>query len=211
MLVVKEVAQEREIKAQLQQQERLAAVGQLAAGIAHDFNNIMATIVLYAQIAAQSEGLSERDRERMAMINQQAWHATRLIERILDFSRRSMLEKRPLDLLLLLKEQIELLNRTLPEHIKIELEYGKGDYIIRADPTRMQQMLTNLAVNARDAMPNGGELSIRLERVIVGDGKSPILPEIEAGEWVRLKVSDTGTGISPDVLPHIFEPFFTTK
>ena len=211
VLVTNEVTREREIRAQLQQQERLAAVGQLAAGIAHDFNNILATIVLYAQMTARSEALSERDRERMAVINQQAWHATRLVAQILDFSRRAVLERRPLDLLSLLKEQVKLLERTLPEHIEITLAYGADEYTVDADPTRIQQMLMNLAVNARDAMTDGGVLRIGVERVIVAPGQSPPLPEMEFGEWIELTVVDSGTGLAPEVLPHIFEPFFTTK
>jgi CheY-like chemotaxis protein len=186
-------------------------VGQLAAGIAHDFNNIMATIILYIRLLQQAEGLRDRDRERLATINQQAWHATRMIEQILDFSRRTILERRPIDLLPLLKEQIKLLKHTLPEHIQIDLDYEQDEYTIRADPTRMQQVLTNLAVNARDAMPEGGHLYIALERLVVeGDLASP-LPEMDPGDWIRVMVSDTGTGIPVDVLPHIFEPFFTTK
>lgn len=211
VLVIKDVTRERQIRQQLQHQERLAAVGQLAAGIAHDFNNIIATIILYAQMAGRSEELSERTREWMVVIIQQAWHATRLIEQILDFSRRSVLERQPLDLLPLLKEQVKLLKRTLPEHIQIELDCGQDEYTVYADPTRMQQMVMNLAVNARDAMPEGGTLRIGLERIVVEAGRSPLFPEMEAGEWIRLTVSDTGMGIAPDVLPHIFEPFFTTK
>ena len=211
MLVLNDVTREREIRTQLQQHERLAAVGQLAAGIAHDFNNIMATIILYAQMASRSPELGERNRERMSVINQQGWHATRLIEQILDFSRRSVSERQPLDLVPLLKEQVELLKRTLPEIIRIDTVYGAGAHTIDADPTRIQQMLTNLAVNARDAMLGGGTLRIELERAKVEAGRSPLLPEMEPGRWVCLTVSDTGTGISPDVLPHIFEPFFTTK
>ena len=211
VLVLNDVTREREIRTQLQQHERLAAVGQLAAGIAHDFNNIMATIILYAQMASRSPELGERNRERMSVINQQGWHATRLIEQILDFSRRSVLERQPLELVPLLKEQVKLLKRTLPEIIRIETVYGVGAHTIDADPTRIQQMLTNLAVNARDAMLGGGTLRIELERAEVEAGRSPLLPEMEPGRWVCLTVSDTGTGISPDVLPHIFEPFFTTK
>jgi nitrogen-specific signal transduction histidine kinase/ActR/RegA family two-component response regulator len=218
-MVINEVTREREIQAQLQQQERLAAIGQLAAGIAHDFNNIMASIVLYSQMVARSQALSEREREKMKVITQQAWHATRLIQQILDFSRRAVLERQPLDLLPLLKEHIKLLERTLPEHIIIELACPTDTYIVNADPTRIQQMLTNLAVNARDAMPEGGTLRIELTRVILKPNQIPFLTPItsqqthtvETKEWLRLTVSDTGDGIPAEILPHIFEPFFTTK
>jgi nitrogen-specific signal transduction histidine kinase/ActR/RegA family two-component response regulator len=210
-MVIRDVTRERDVERHIQQQERLAAVGQLAAGIAHDFNNIMATIVLYAQMVARSEKISARDRERMETIDGQAKHATRLIQQILDFSRRAVLERRPLDLLPLLKEQTRLLERTLPESIEIELVYGPDECIVNADPTRMQQMVTNLAVNARDAMPEGGVLRFELERIRIEEGEAVPLHEVGVGEWVQMTVSDTGIGVRPDDLPHIFEPFFTTK
>jgi two-component system cell cycle sensor histidine kinase/response regulator CckA len=211
VFVIHDATQERQVREELQRQERLAAIGQLAAGIAHDFNNIMAIIILHAQMAARSAALAARDRERLATINEQAHHATQLIQQILDFSRRAVLERQPLDLLSLLKEQVQLLGRTLPEHIAIRLDHGGGEYTVNADPTRMQQMVMNLAVNARDAMPEGGVLSFALERITVEPGASPLLPELAAGDWIRLSVVDTGVGIPPEVLPHIFEPFYTTK
>jgi two-component system cell cycle sensor histidine kinase/response regulator CckA len=215
LLVIRDVTQQREVEQRIQQQERLAAVGQLAAGIAHDFNNVMATIVLYAQMTAWMEGLPDTARERMQTIDQQAKQASTLIQQILDFSRRAVLERRPLDLASLLKEHVKLLERTLLESIEIRLDYEPDEhatsFIVDADPARMQQMVTNLALNARDAMPEGGILCLGLERIEIRPGESPLLPEMEPGEWVRLTVSDTGTGIPPDVLPHMFEPFFTTK
>jgi len=211
VLVVSDVTRQREVQRLLQQQERLATVGQLAAGIAHDFNNILATVMLYAQMMAQSESMSERDRERATIIHQQGQLAARLIQQVLDFSRRAVLERRPLDLLTLLKEQVKLLERTLPEHIKVTLSYERGEHTVNADPTRMQQAIMNLAVNARDAMPEGGELKIHLERVCIERREDVPLPEMSPGEWIRLTVADTGTGIPQDVLPHLFEPFFTTK
>jgi CheY-like chemotaxis protein len=149
----------------------------------------------------------------MTVINQQAMHASNLIQQILDFSRRTTLEQQPVDLFPLFKEQIKLLERTLPEHINIDLNYGLDatSFTVSADLTRLQQVVMNLAVNARDAMPEGGELHIDLDRVWVENRKRAPLPEMEAGEWVKVMVSDTGTGIPSDVLPHIFEPFFTTK
>jgi len=211
VLVTSDVTREREARAQLQQQERLAAVGELAAGIAHDFNNLMTAIILYARMLEHSEGLSDRDRERVQVISQQGWHATRLIEQILDFSRRAVLERQPLDLLPLLKEHVKLLKHTLPENIEISLINGQDEYIVHADPTRIRQMVTNLAVNARDAMPEGGDLHIGLERITIGPGQSPLLPEMKPGDWIVVRMTDTGTGIPPEVLPRIFEPFFTTK
>ncbi len=211
VVVVNDVTREREVRAHLQQQERLATVGQLAAGMAHDFNNILAVIVLYAHMLVQAKELSDQDRERAAIIVQEAQHATRLIHQVLDFSRRAVLERQPIDMLPLLKEQVRLLKRTLPEHIQIELEYGAEEYTVHADPTRIQQVVMNLAVNARDALPGGGSLRIGLERIQVESDKTAPLPEMKPGEWIKLTVSDTGTGIPSEVLPHIYEPFFTTK
>jgi signal transduction histidine kinase len=170
VLVVREVTQEREIQQRAQQQERLAAVGQLAAGIAHDFNNIMAVIVLYAKMSLRMQDLPPKVRERLETISRQARRATDLIQQILDFSRRAVLERRPMDLLPFLKEQVSLLERTLPESIKVELTYGSDEYTVEADPTRMQQMVMDLAVNARDAMPAGGKLHIDLRQADTGRG-----------------------------------------
>ncbi|MBN2394126.1 MAG: PAS domain S-box protein, partial [Anaerolineae bacterium] len=212
VLVINDATQAREVREQLQQQERMAAVGQLAAGIAHDFNNIMAIIILYAQMTAKVETLPAHVLERMVVINQQARHATRLIQQILDFSRKSVLERQPLDILPLLKEQCKLLERTLPENIEISLDYEPAEYIVNADLTRIQQVIINLAINARDAMPNGGKLCFTLSRTLITNKiRCVTCDEMPSGEWVRIVVTDTGSGIPSEVLPHIFEPFFTTK
>jgi two-component system cell cycle sensor histidine kinase/response regulator CckA len=203
-----------ELKATQQQalqRERLAAVGQLAAGIAHDFNNIMAVIVLYTAMALQTSDLPPEIRQRLETIAQQSRRATDLVQRILDFGRRSVLQRRPTDLVLFLKEQVKFLTRILSETIRIEVVHRSGEYIVNADPTRMQQVIMNLALNARDAMPEGGRLLFGLDRLRIEVGQKVPLPEMEAGEWVQVTVSDSGTGIPPDVLPYIFEPFFTTK
>ncbi|MEA3397391.1 MAG: PAS domain S-box protein, partial [Chloroflexota bacterium] len=213
VLVIRNVTQEREIQRRTQQQERLAALGQLAAGVAHDFNNIMATIILYIQMSLNVPDLPPQIRQRLETVSGQAHRATDLVQQILDFSRRAVLERRPMDLAPFLEEVVKVLERTLPESIEIEFAYGADEYTVHADPTRVQQAIINLALNARDAMlpQGGGELRIELERVQVKSHKESPLPEMKAGEWVRITVTDTGSGIPPDALAHIFEPFFTTK
>ncbi len=214
VLVINDVTREREIQAQFQQQTQLAVVGQLAAGIAHDFNNIMAVIMLYIQMALRAPDLPVPLRERLEVVATQARGATDLIQQLLDFSRRSVLARQPLDLSPFLEESLKLLRRTLPESIALHFSYGADEYRVHADPTRMEQVIMNLVINARDAMlpQGGGELSIDLSRVAGRDGmQCGLCGEFMEGEWVRLTVTDTGSGIAPEVLPHIFEPFFTTK
>ncbi|MBN1810674.1 MAG: response regulator [Anaerolineae bacterium] len=211
VLVIHDVTRQREIEQRAQQQERLAAVGQLAAGIAHDFNNIMAVITLYAGMSLRTPKVPQKVHERLRTIDQQARRASDLIQQILDFSRRAMIERRPMELMTFLKEQAKLLRRTLPENIQIDLSAGEDEYMVNADPTRVQQAIMNLATNARDAMSEGGQLRIDLAKVQITKRKSAPLPEMEPGEWVCVTVADTGPGISPDVLPRIYDPFFTTK
>ncbi len=207
----KALAELQETQQRMVRQERLAAVGQLAAGVAHDFNNILAVMVLYTQIALQVPALPESVRGRLNVVLEQADRAAELIQQIVDFSRRTMLERHFLDLLPFLKEQMRLLERTLPENIHLELEAEASEYVVNADPTRIQQTLFNLAFNARDAMPRGGRLCFGLEHLLVGAPEDAPLPDLKPGAWIKLTVTDTGTGIAPNVLPHLFEPFFTTK
>lgn len=214
VVVLHDVTEARFIAQQLQRQERLAAVGQLAAGIAHDFNNIMSVISAYAQMTMQAPGLSARERERVIAIDQQALRATRMIRQILDFSRSSAVDRQPLDLLELLREQIILLQQTLSEHIEVEFTVDQSNdapFLINGDPTRLQQIVMNLAVNARDAIAESGFLRFALAHVTVAKPKEAPLPGMKAGQWVQLTVADTGGGMSSEIMDHIFEPFFTTK
>jgi two-component system cell cycle sensor histidine kinase/response regulator CckA len=211
VLVIRDVTDELATQQQLQRQERLAAIGQLAAGIAHDFNNLMSVIILYAQLLAQSPNIGERERDRLNLIEQQGQRGAKMIRQILDFSRRTVLERQPLNLTPLLQEQVKLLERTLPEHITVQLQVAPGDYVVRADPTRIEQIIVNLAVNARDAMPEGGDLILALDRLQVGSSRTAPVAGMRPGAWVQLAVKDTGTGIAAEALDHLFEPFFTTK
>lgn len=211
VLVLRDVTQEREIQRRLQEQERLAAVGQLAAGMAHDFNNILAVIVLYSQIMLRATDLPARARERVHTIEQQAQRAAELIQQVLDFSRQSVLARRPLNLVNFLQELVELLSRTLPETVRIDLQYQEDEYVVHVDPSRMQQVIVNLALNARDAMPAGGLLRLSLSRLQLEPESKPPVPGMEPGPWVVMGVSDSGSGIAPEAISHIYEPFFTTK
>lgn len=196
---------------QLIRQERLAAVGQLAAGIAHDFNNMMAAILLYAELMLKTSTLSAKDRKKLQVIHKQGLRAADLTQQILDFSRKSVMKREDLDFSLFLRELNELLLRTLPENIQLSLESDVAYCIVNADPTRLQQVVLNLAINARDAMRDGGKLSICLARVEIEDAAERPLPTLAPGSWARLSVTDSGPGIAEVDLPHIFEPFFTTK
>ncbi|RMG75642.1 MAG: response regulator [Chloroflexi bacterium] len=214
MLVIQEITEIKEIQNHLQEQDRLAAVGQLAAGIAHDFNNILAVILLYAQLLGNNPQLNKKQKIYLSTIVSQSNRASSLIQQILDFSRRSILERQALNLKPYLKEIIQFMQRTLPENIDITITthtvWG-DDFTIFADPTRIQQLVMNLCLNGRDAMPDGGQLVIHLSQVeIAAEEKSP-LPDMGNGRWVQLTISDTGQGIPANILPHIFDPFFTTK
>ncbi len=211
VLVLRDITQERDIQQRVQRQERLAAVGQLAAGIAHDFNNILAVIALYTQLISRTVEMPEPIQERLHTIEQQIKRATDLIQQILDFGRQSILERQPLDLITFMEKLVTLLERTLPEHIQIELVYSAEAYFIQADSSRIQQVIMNLAVNARDAMPEGGNLTIRLAHVQTGNSKPMPVQDLPPGNWIQIEVIDSGDGIPQETLSHIFEPFFTTK
>ncbi len=211
LLVIDDVTLERQVQRQLNQQERLATVGQMAAGLAHDFNNILSIIALYARQDLREMDLPGKIRDHLEIITLQTDRARDIIQQILDFGRCAILERRSIDLEEVVEAQIRLLKRMLPETVRIEFDTSDEEYIVNADKTRMQQILLNLVLNARDAMPNGGILQIKLSRLHITDEKLAKLPDIEPGEWVCMTISDEGVGIAPDVLPYIFNPFFTTK
>ncbi|MCX6043560.1 MAG: PAS domain S-box protein, partial [Chloroflexi bacterium] len=209
--IVRDITQRRRIEERMRQQDRLAVVGQLAAGIAHDFNNILSVIILYTQLLRNSPGLGEEPQQRLQTICEQAQRAAHLTAQILDFSRQSVLERQPVELKSFLSELVALLTRTLPAHLHLQLNCEDKQLLIKADVTRLQQVFMNLAVNARDAMPNGGTLSIQVSTLNYEANQRPPMPDLTPGQWIRIVISDTGEGIRPDDLSHIFEPFFSTK
>jgi two-component system cell cycle sensor histidine kinase/response regulator CckA len=196
------VTERKRLEAQLHQSQRLESVGQLAGGIAHDFNNFLSVIRGYARFLL--DGLDGEDplRSDAAEIEKAAERAARLTSQLLVFSRHEVVQKQVLDVAQVLRGITSILDRTLGEHVALRTDVERPLRRVEADPTQIEQVLVNLAVNARDAMPAGGELHIDLSNVESGPGGAPA---------VRLAVRDTGTGMTPDVVDHAFEPFYSTK
>ena len=209
VLVIQEVTDEREAQERARQQDRLAAVGQLAAGIAHDLNNVLTPVIGYAELLRMDDAMPAAARDDLDQIISQGERGAQMIRQILDFTRLTVAQRYPLGLGSFVKEAIRVLSRTLPETIQMSIEVGDQDLLVDGDATQLQQVLTNLVVNARDAMPEGGYLRVVLEPLLV-EAQAPAL-DLEPGEWILWSVTDTGAGIQPANLGHIFEPFFTTK
>ena len=201
----------RETQERMMHQERLAAVGQLADGVAHEFNNILAAIILYTQMMLEMDESTPGMHKRLQVIATQADRGANLVQQILDFGRRSMIRRTLLAMDSFLEQVIDLLTRTLPESIRIDLVFEPGEYMMEADSTRVQQAVVNLALNARDFMPNGGGVRVSFFRGGGGSFNCVECGPVVGGEWILVEVRDNGVGIPADVLPHIFEPFFTTR
>jgi two-component system cell cycle sensor histidine kinase/response regulator CckA len=211
VIVIRDVTQQREMEQRAQRQEQLAAVGRLAAGIAHDFNNLLQGIMSFSELLLGRPDMPEAAKKNLDLICQLGERAASITHQILDFTRQSTPEKQPLDLVPLVEEVGCILRDTTPAKIEFAVEREPGEMHIHADSTQIQQVLVNLSINARDAMPDGGTLTLRLSRFVLQPGVPPPCAELSPGEWIRLEVCDTGIGIPPQILPHIFEPFFTTK
>ncbi|MBE9478821.1 MAG: PAS domain S-box protein, partial [Chloroflexi bacterium] len=213
VMVIREVTEERESRRIIQRQEKLASLGQLAAGISHDFNNILTVIMLYSNMMmAEASEQSPKTLDRISIIHEQASRGADLVIQILDFSRSSFIELKPFNLKDFMNQQVNLLKRTLPESIHIEWLTGEDECLVIADSSRLQQVMLNLALNARDAMLDGGELIIELDTAPIEIGDLETLPSNASVEnWARITVKDTGSGMPEEALSHIFEPFYTTK
>lgn len=189
--------------------ERLESLGRLAGGVAHDFNNMLTAIVGSADLALETLPADHPAQEDLRSIKTSASRSSSLTRQLLDFSRRSPLISAPQRLDLLVQQAGTLLARVVPATVSIDVQ-TRSQRLVRVDAGRFEQALMNLAVNARDAMPNGGTLTVVLDDHDVATHESADA-HVPAGQWVRLRVSDTGSGMSPDVMHRVFEPFFTTK
>jgi PAS domain S-box-containing protein len=203
-----------------QQAERLEALGELAGGIAHDFNNLLAVILNHAAFVTEeldaSTGADWADRRDAAcrdleQVKRAGERAARLTRQLLAFARRDVVRPQPLDLNAIVTTVQEMLCRTLGEHIELATSLASGLWPVLADPGQMEQVLVNLAVNARDAMPDGGTLTIDTSNIVVDQDSIAGGSKARPGRHVRLRVSDTGVGMTREVQARIFEPFYTTR
>ena len=206
-----DVTERLSLEAQLRQSQKMDSVGQLAGGIAHDFNNLLTVISGHSGILLAMKNLGPGVIEPVREISEAARRAADLTRQLLTFSRKQVAQLQVVDLNEVVANVSKLLRRILGEDISLEVELAPHPATIKADLGMIEQILLNLAVNSRDAMPKGGKLRLSAGFVTVTDSQAHHNPEASAGRFVCVEFSDTGCGIAPENLPRIFEPFFTTK
>jgi PAS domain S-box-containing protein len=213
-------AERERLQNQLHQAQRLESLGQLAGGIAHDFNNLLAVIINYAAFVAEDlAGASPKDgderwhstRDDVEQIRRAGERASHLTHQLLAFARREVVQPEVVNVNDVVREIEQLLLRTLGEHVELQSSLADGLYPVLIDPGQVEQILVNFAVNARDAMPDGGALQIDTANMDLDEEYAASRPELSPGPHVRLRVSDTGVGMPPETVQRAFDPFFTTK
>ena len=209
--VSKHVGERLQLEAQLQQAQKLDGIGRLAGGVAHDFNNLITIIVGYGQMALDELPGNDPLREAIEEIVKAAMHGGCLTRQLLAFSRRQISEPRDIAMNDVIRDFEKMLKRLIGEDIEVVLSLQPDAGALVADPYQIEQVIMNLAINARDAMPDGGKLFIETSRFEAPAQLALLRLGVVAGTYVQLAVSDTGTGMAPAVKEHIFEPFFTTK
>jgi hypothetical protein len=211
-IAIKEDITERlKLEDQLRQSQKMDAIGHLAAGVAHDFNNLLTIVMFETSLLSMNSSLDDATRNGVSMIEKAAERAAGLTRQLLAFSRKQEKEVRAIDPAELVAGISRLLQRILGEDIVLNTQVSPGLPPLHADPSMIEQVIMNLAVNSRDAMPGGGQLAIAVSAIAFDDVTFLQHPGGRPGNFFELKVSDTGTGIAPELLPRIFEPFFTTK
>jgi len=210
VVLYQDITERKRIEQQLRQAQKMEAVGQLAGGIAHDFNNLLMVILGYSAVLAEDTNIAEDTQKKIAEISKAGHRAASLTRQLLTFSRKQVLEPKVLNLNSVIEDIKKMLKRLISEDITLVTDLQEGLGYIKADQGQIEQVIINLAVNARDAMPKGGTLSIKTSNVDLPEGhlsRDPMSP----GEYVQITVSDTGVGMDATTQSRAFEPFFTTK
>jgi two-component system cell cycle sensor histidine kinase/response regulator CckA len=206
-----ETTEVRELEKQVAQVQKMDTVGQLAGGIAHDFNNVLSAIMMATDFLLNAHKPTDPSFGDIMQIKQNANRAASLVRHLLAFSRRQTLRPQVLDLGETLSDLTILLRRLLGEKVSLELVHGRDLWAVKADVSQLEQVVVNLAVNARDAMVDGGKLTVRTGNISEAEAKSLPYKPLPAADYVTIEVADTGSGIAKEILDKIFEPFFTTK
>ena len=210
-VIYEDITEKRRLEAQLQQAQKMEAIGTLAGGIAHDFNNFLQIISGYTELLLTQNHMLPGDIDNLKQIKDSSIKASELTKRLLIFSRKMESNLRPMDLNRAVKEVLELLERTIPRMITVEFQRTERLKIINGDPVLLEQVVMNLGLNAKDAMPEGGRLVFETANVVLDEKYSKTHLGLVSGEYVLLSISDTGYGMDRETQEHIFEPFFSTK
>ncbi|GLQ09025.1 signal transduction histidine kinase [Devosia yakushimensis] len=206
-----DMTDQRKLEAQFAQSQKMQAVGQLAGGVAHDFNNLLTAIIGFSDLLLLKHKPGDPSFSELMQIKQNANRAAGLTRQLLAFSRRQTLRPQVLELPLIVDDLTVLLKRMIGEKNTLTVEHGRNIWPVRADVVQLEQVIINLVVNARDAMPNGGSITIRTGNVERAEAERMTFAGMVPADFVLIDVQDTGTGMSPEVIAKIFEPFFTTK
>ncbi|HLX18058.1 MAG TPA: response regulator [Bradyrhizobium sp.] len=206
-----ETTERRALENQINQSQKMDMVGQLAGGIAHDFNNVLSAIMMANDFLLNAHKPTDPSFQDIMQIKQNATRAATLVRQLLAFSRKQTLRPQVLDLGDALSDLTMLLRRLIGEKVKFDPVHGRDLWPVKADVSQFEQVIVNLAVNARDAMPDGGTLTIKTANVSAQEAEKPSYKGMPAADYVRIDVTDTGTGIPPEIVDKIFEPFFSTK
>ncbi len=199
------------LEAQLNHMHKMEALGTLAGGIAHDFNNILTVITGYSEMALKNAENGRTSTEEIKPIVRAADRGKKLIEQILAFSRKASFAPKPLDIARIIAETSQIIQRTIPKMVSVETRSADVPLITKADAFQIEQVLLNLAGNAKDAMPDGGRFLIQCDRIALDDDHNHECISALPGEYIQLIVSDTGSGMSRETIEHVFDPFYTTK
>jgi two-component system cell cycle sensor histidine kinase/response regulator CckA len=206
-----ETTERRTLENQINQSQKMDMVGQLAGGIAHDFNNVLSAIMMANDFLLNAHKPTDPSFQDIMQIKQNATRAATLVRQLLAFSRRQTLRPQVLGLGDALSDLTMLLRRLIGEKVKLDLMHGRDLWPVKVDVSQFEQVVVNLAVNARDAMPDGGKLTVKTANVTAEDSAQLSYKGLPAADYVRIDIADTGTGIPPDIVDKIFEPFFSTK